>query len=346
MLETTARRRARDAFVPCMPRAARPPPRLTAPDGRGVGAAIRRGASDDRHRRRFSFPKLWHDHYGKIVAGWAAAALAALAFAFGPQAALAAFVHAMLAEYLSFIVLLFALYTVAGGILVTGNVHGTPKTNTAMLATRHADGELVGTTGAAMILIRPLLRANDERPHNVHVVVFFIFLVANIGGALTPLGDPPLFVGFLRGVDFFWTARICATETAFVAGIMLVALLSCSTHGSPGARGHIGATRDPTPPAPFRVRGLVNLALIAAIIGAIMVSANWKPGISFDVLGTQVELQDLARDLFLADLARSFRSGGRATSIAPRTASPGGRSRRWRSSSPRSSSPSSRCSRC
>ncbi len=111
----------------------------------------------------------------------------------------------MLAEYLSFIVLLFALYVVAGGILVTGNLRGTPLVNTAILAFGTLIASVVGTTGAAMILIRPLLRANAARLHNVHVVVFFIFLVANIGGALSPLGDPPLFVGFLHGVDFFWT---------------------------------------------------------------------------------------------------------------------------------------------
>ena len=111
------------------------------------------------------------------------------------------------AEYLSFIVLLFALYVVAGGILVTGNLRGTPLVNTAILAFGTLIASVVGTTGAAMILIRPLIRANADRLNNVHVIVFFIFLVANIGGALSPLGDPPLFVGFLHGVDFFWTMR-------------------------------------------------------------------------------------------------------------------------------------------
>ena len=113
----------------------------------------------------------------------------------------------MLAEYLSFIVLLFALYVVAGGILVTGNLRGTPLVNARDPRLRHLIASVVGTTGAAMILIRPLIRANAARLHNVHVVVFFIFLVANIGGALSPLGDPPLFVGFLHGVDFFWTTQ-------------------------------------------------------------------------------------------------------------------------------------------
>ena len=137
-----------------------------------------------------------------------------LALRYGGATAWAALVHAMMAEYLSFIVLLFALYVVAGGILVTGKIRGTPLVNAALLAFGTAIASFVGTTGAAMILIRPLLSANDGGTHNVHVVVFFIILVANIGGALTPLGDPPLFVGFLRGVDFFWPAQHLWLQTA------------------------------------------------------------------------------------------------------------------------------------
>ena len=140
--------------------------------------------------------------------------------------------HALLGEYLSFIVLLFALYVVAGGILVTGNLRGTPLVNTAILAFGTLIASIVGTTGAAMILIRPLIRANADRLHNVHVVVFFIILVANIGGALTPLGDPPLFVGFLRGVDFFWTTQHLWLQTAIVAGLVLADLRRRSTSGS------------------------------------------------------------------------------------------------------------------
>src|SRR5258706_14516967 len=107
----------------------------------------------------------------------------------------------MLAEYLSFIALLFALYVVAGGILVRTELRGTPLLNTAMLAFGTLIASVDGTTGAAMILIRPLIRANAARLQNVHIVVFFMCLVASIGGALSPLGDPPLFLGFLRGVD-------------------------------------------------------------------------------------------------------------------------------------------------
>ena len=154
------------------------------------------------------FPKVWHHHYGKIAAAWSALTLASIAWFAGGPVMLAAFVHAMLAEYLSFIVLLFALYTVAGGIVVSGEIRGTPWNNTAILALGTGMASIVGTTGAAMILIRPLIRANASRRHNTHVIIFFIILVANVGGALSPLGDPPLFVGFLNGVEFFWTARI------------------------------------------------------------------------------------------------------------------------------------------
>ena len=131
------------------------------------------------------FPKIWHRHHGKISAGWAALTVGSIAFVFGAPAALAAFVHAMLGDYLSFIVLLFALYTTAGGILVTGAVRGAPLTNTAVLAGGTFLASIVGTTGAAMILIRPLLRANAQRSHNAHLVVFFIILVCNVGGALS-----------------------------------------------------------------------------------------------------------------------------------------------------------------
>src|SRR6195256_1135728 len=167
------------------------------------------------------FGKIWHRHYGKLAFIWSTLTVAPLAALYGTPSAFAAFVHAMLAEYLSFIALLFALYVVAGGILVTGNLRGTPLVNSIILAFGTLIASVVGTTGAAMILIRPLIRANATRLNNVHVVVFFIFLVANIGGALTPLGDPPLFVGFLHGVDFFWTTQHLFLPTVFVASLLL-----------------------------------------------------------------------------------------------------------------------------
>jgi Na+/H+ antiporter NhaD/arsenite permease-like protein len=243
------------------------------------------------------FPKFWHAHYGKIAALWAALTLAPLAIVFGPAAALAAFVHAVLAEYMSFIALLFALYVVAGGILITGSLRGTPRSNAGILALGTAIASIVGTTGAAMILVRPLIRANAWRRQNAHVVVFFIILVANIGGALSPLGDPPLFVGFLHGVSFFWTATHLWFQTLLAAALVLAIFVALDTWLARG---------DDLKPAsvePLRLRGLINLPLIAAIIGAILFSASWKPNIAVTIYGTAIDLQNLVRDATLVIIA-------------------------------------------
>src|SRR5436190_1667158 len=248
------------------------------------------------------FPKIWHHHYGKLAFAWSVLTLAPLAALHGAPAALAAFVHVMLPEYLSFIVLLFALYVVAGAILVTGNLRGTPLVNTAILTFGTMIASVVGTTGAAMILIRPLIRANAARLNNVHVVVFFIFLVANIGGALSPLGDPPLFVGFLRGVDFFWTAQRLWLPTALVGGLVLLVFIVIDVWHYRKDR-LITTVGETKPPVDFRVSGTVNLLLIAGIVAVILASATWRPGVSFEVYGTTMELQNIARDIVLILIA-------------------------------------------
>src|SRR5262245_5034944 len=148
-------------------------------------------------------PALWHHHFGKIAAAWALAFLIPNLVTAGASVTAYELMHTLLLEYIPFIILLFALFTVAGGVLVKGNLHGSPGLNTGILGIGTLIASVTGTTGAAMLLIRPIIRANDNRLHNAHVIVFFIFLVANIGGSLTPLGDPPLFLGFLKGVSFF-----------------------------------------------------------------------------------------------------------------------------------------------
>jgi Na+/H+ antiporter NhaD/arsenite permease-like protein len=237
------------------------------------------------------FAHMWHAHYGKIAAGWAALALIPIAIVYGLGTAAEALAHALLGEFLSFIVVLFALYTVAGGIVISGSLRGTPLVNAAILAFGTSVASIVGTTGAAMILIRPIIRANEGRRHRAHVIVFFIILVANVGGALTPLGDPPLFVGFLRGVSFFWTAQHLWLQTLIV-GLSVLALfliVDWFLRDKSEADG-------PQPVEPIRIRGATNLALIAAIIASILLSAAWKPEIAFTILGTKMELQNLARD--------------------------------------------------
>jgi Na+/H+ antiporter NhaD/arsenite permease-like protein len=147
-----------------------------------------------------------------------------------------------------------------------------------------------------MILIRPLIRANLSRRHNTHVVIFFIILVANVGGALSPLGDPPLFVGFLHGVEFFWTTRNLWIQTAIVAGLLLAIFVAFDVWRSRGE------TIAPSS-RPIRIRGLVNIPLIAAIVGSILVSATWRPEVDVDVFGTRLGMQNLVRDGLLVAIA-------------------------------------------
>jgi len=242
-------------------------------------------------------PKFWHHHYGKIAAAWAALFLVPFAAQFGLHAAAANAVHALLAEYIPFIILLTALYVVAGGICVRGNLHATPRLNTGILALGTVLASLMGTTGAAMLLIRPLLRANDNRRHVAHVVVFFIFLVANAGGALTPLGDPPLFLGFLKGVEFSWTLRNILPETIFIWVVLLALFYAIDRYYFLRREEELPQAQDPTPDsAGIRLEGKVNFLLLAAVVGLVLMSGLWKPGVAFDVMGTEVPLPALVRD--------------------------------------------------
>lgn len=141
-------------------------------------------------------PQFWHHHFGKVTVAWSLAFLVPFALLYGVELAGANLIHALLAEYIPFIILLTALFTVSGGIFIRGNLHGSPGLNTSILGIGAVLSSFMGTTGASMLMIRPLIRANDNRKHVAHVVVFFIFIVANAGGSLTPLGDPPCSWGF------------------------------------------------------------------------------------------------------------------------------------------------------
>ncbi|WP_042337939.1 sodium:proton antiporter [Paraburkholderia ferrariae] len=249
-------------------------------------------------------PAFWHRHFGKIAAAWALAFLLPFAATHGVAATWPMFLHALIDEYVPFIVLLGSLYTIAGGICVYGNLRGSPRTNTAILALGTLLASFMGTTGAAMLLIRPLLRANDNRRHNVHVVVFFIFLVANAGGMLTPLGDPPLFLGFLNGVSFFWTTQHLVLPMLFVCGVLLAIFHALDTWFFRRADETRGAFLDPTPDTGrLGVGGKLNFLLLAGVTGFVLLSGMWKPGIAFMISGARVELQNLVRDAGLVALA-------------------------------------------
>ena len=240
-------------------------------------------------------PHFWHHHYGKVVAAWSLAFFIPFAVMFGADIAGENLVHALFAEYIPFIVLLTALFAVSGGIFIRGNLHGSPGLNTAILAIGAFLASFMGTTGASMLMIRPLIRANDNRKHVAHVVVFFIFIVSNAGGSLTPLGDPPLFLGFLKGVDFFWTLKHIFPESLFLIGSLLViffVLDSWYYH----KREEVQAV-DPTPDSrQIGFDGKVNFVLLACVVALVLMSGLWKSDVSFNVAGTEVGLPGLVRD--------------------------------------------------
>ena len=235
---------------------------------------------------------LWERIYLPVALGWAALALGAMAVLFGGDIAGGVLAHAILADYLPFVLLLLALYVVSGGIVVRGSLVGGPALNTGLLALGALLASVVGTTGASVIMVRPLIRANAHRRHRVHLVVFFIFLVSNIGGALTPLGDPPLFLGFLRGVSFFWTTRALLAPTAFCVGVLLLLfyLLERTVFHEPAPQ-ETGA--------PVGIGGLPNVVLIGIIIGAMLGGAAFDLG-TVQVAGVTVSGANLFRDGVMA----------------------------------------------
>lgn len=246
------------------------------------------------------FAHTWHHHFGKITAGWTLLFLIPFTLVFGFGESVHLIAHAMVGEYIPFILLLLALYTISGGILVWGNLHGSPKLNTALLAIGTLLAPIMGTTGAAMLMIRPLLKANDNRKHNVHVVIFFIFLVANIGGGLTPLGDPPLFLGFLKGVDFMWTIQHMLAPVLISTVVLLTIFYIIDSRYF--AKESELLPRDPSPDSEEGIKlfGKWNFVLLLCVIGAVLLSGMWKPQHpGFDILGTNYPLPNLVRDAIL-----------------------------------------------
>lgn len=242
-------------------------------------------------------PHFWHHHFGKVAAFWGLAFLVPFAAVHGADLALYEVLTVALTEYLPFIILLASLFVVAGGVRLKGTLVGTPAVNLGILFVGTAIASWMGTTGACMLLIRPLLRANENRRYRVHTVVFFIFLVGNIGGALTPLGDPPLFLGFLQGVSFFWPTwhlllpmLACSVILLAVYAVLDIVLFR---------REHGLREVPPERRVPFGLEGGINLLLLAGIVGAVLLSGMWKPGVALTVHHVPVALENLVRDLAL-----------------------------------------------
>ncbi|MCZ8279230.1 MAG: sodium:proton antiporter [Acetobacteraceae bacterium] len=232
---------------------------------------------------------LWHHHYGKIAAGWALLLVLPFAAVFGPEVAASEVWHILLQEYIPFIALLLALYVTGGGVLLKGTLIGTPATNTALLAFGTVIASVMGTTGASMLLIRPVLRANAFRQRKIHTFVFFIFLVSNIGGSLTPLGDPPLYLGFLKGVSFFWTTTHMFGEFLVCAVLLLAAYYVLDSW----------AWSREKPVAPviekrekLSIEGYANLWLIGGVVLMVLAQGYWRPG-DVALFGDKIGLERL-----------------------------------------------------
>lgn len=176
--------------------------------------------------------------------------------------------HALLDDYVPFLTLLLSLYVIAGGLQLKGDLVATPRVNLGFLAAGAVLASVIGTTGASMVLIRPLVRTNAERRHVVHTIVFFIFLVSNIGGGLLPLGDPPLFLGYLKGVPFFWTLSLAA-PWAFCVTALLGVYYAVDRWVMYPRESPAQERIERLAYEPLRVRGAINLAWLAGVIAAV-----------------------------------------------------------------------------
>ena len=237
-------------------------------------------------------PKFWQCHYHWVVASWGLMLALPLLWFFG-QTAMTEIARMILLDYIPFMILLLSLFTVAGGIYIKGALKGMPLTNLFLLIIGTIIASWIGTTGASMLLIRPVIRSNAARKTKAHVIVFFIFLVSNIGGSLTPLGDPPLFLGFLRGVPFFWTFHLLPI-TLFVSVYALVIFFLLDTFYYLRDKHHLPPDGQNIQAA-IRLHGGHNFLYLAGIIAAVLLSGAVELG-QVTLFHTPLKLQDIARD--------------------------------------------------
>lgn len=225
------------------------------------------------------YEHFWHKNYPVISV--ILAAIVVLYYFFGLNNAHGP-VHAGF-EYIQFIALLAGLYVASGGIMINVSKEATPLTNSALLLAGAVIANIIGTTGASMLLIRPFIRLNRHRIKAYHII-FFIFIISNIGGSLTPIGDPPLFLGFLKGVPFFWT--LTHNIAAWLLGVaFLTTLFYFIDRRNKGDDGIILNDKEPDSSKAVTLKGTTNFLWLALIVGAVFLDPNiidWVPAIHYD----------------------------------------------------------------
>ncbi len=245
------------------------------------------------------YPHVWHRHFGKISAFWALTfAIPFLALYQG--AAVGEILHILLIDYTPFIILLGGLFVISAGIVIRGTLSGTPMLNTGLLLIGSLLASLIGTTGASMVMIRPVLRANQNRIRKAHIICFFIFLVANIGGTLTPLGDPPLFLGYLHHIPFFWVTRNLFPHFLLTTGVLLTLFYVIDMYFFRQEAAPAADTQGEK--TPLHIKGMHNGIILTGIIVIILMSGFLRLG-EIDILGIPVTFQNLLRDAGIVVLA-------------------------------------------
>ena len=216
-------------------------------------------------------PKWWEEHQGLVSAAWIAAMAVTFCLVYGAGKTAETVLECIVNDYLTFIVLLFGLFCVSGNITMEGDFAGSPRVNVGLLAMGTLLASCIGTTGASMLMVRPVIKMNAWRKRKKHIMVFFIFMVSNMGGCLTPIGDPPLLMGFMRGVPFFWSLKLLP-----VLLLNMVILLFVFYHLDKRAyRKDIAQGRKPDiskPYTEFRIDGMHNLLFIVMIVAAVILS--------------------------------------------------------------------------
>ena len=239
-------------------------------------------------------PHFWEHHFGKISAAWLVAAIALMYLSVPADAhftdVYGSKFFSTYEEYIAFIILLGSLFIISGGIYISGNLPGTPIVNVAIISIGTLLASLIGTTGAAMLLVRPIIRANQHRKRQAHVVLFFIFQVCNIGGSLTPIGDPPLFLGFLQGIPFEWTLKLIPEwffTSVIVIGVFYVIDRYLSRQDG----------NDSSGPISIKIEGSVNFLLLAGVVVLVILSGvlHFETVLHFGSLG-EIHMTSLMRD--------------------------------------------------